>query len=344
MGVIKVSGNFQPSNDFKYYNGVKYWNNFDVVLENQNKLITGDRNKFWQEYVLHKYGKFDDSFFFNCGNGWVERDLYAKGLIGTATAFDFSAELIEASIKIAFSLGLPFNYFVADCNNLEIMSKSYDVVVNNAAMHHVAFVNRLTHNLALSLRRGGYYIGFDYVGPHRNQYPFEIWSQIIKLNNKLPERYRKKLVYPHIKTMLATDPTEAIHSELQLKVFERYFNFEEFVPLGGSIAHELLFNNLCLHQEQHTVDGKNVLKYILDEDFNFINSFPNFNFFAFWIGKVKDNNFPDSNQIYLWQQEENSREQSASENQGRYYEPLALEIIYDDFDQLLRNSKNDLSF
>jgi SAM-dependent methyltransferase len=327
-----------PRDGFNYYVGQIYWNNFEVVQSKFNYLITGNSKESWQDFVLKSHGKFESAFFLNCGNGWVERDLYQKGLINSVTAFDFSETLVEEAKSHAALMGMPSHYFVADCNNLKMPERSFDVVINYAAMHHVAYINRLTNQIAKLLGRGGQYVSFDYVGPHRNQYPYDLWSQIILMNKQLPERYQKALIYPHIKTMLYSDPTEAIHSELQLEVFNRYFNIEKFISLGGCIAYELLFNNVNLFEDRHTPLGIKTIELILEADSKFSELYPKLNLFAFWIGTPKASTFPGPDKINLWQQEENAREELALSSGGRYYEPLALEVIYDDFDIRMRKA------
>jgi SAM-dependent methyltransferase len=325
----------KPSDDFNYYTESTYWNNYSIINEKFNLLISNNTNRTWHDSILKDYGTFKHALFLNCGNGWVERDLYTKGVISNVTAFDFSQISIDLALKEAKLIGMPCNYFVADCNKISITNK-YNVVINHAAMHHVAFINRLSHLIALSLLDDGLYISFDYIGPHRNQYPYEMWSQIILVNNSLPKKYQMDLVYPHIKTMLYSDPTEAIHSEIQLDIFNRYFDMQKFIPLGGGVAYQLLFNNINLYRDRFTAEGSYVLEMILRADELFSSKNPHLNLFGFWIGKTKVTNFPCIEQVQLWQVEEDIREAQALKSGGRYYDPTALEVIYENFDCKLR--------
>ena len=58
----------------------------------------------------------------------------------------------------------------------------------------------------------------------------ELWDQ-------LPAPLRTKMSYPHVPTMIATDPTEAIHSDLIVETLARYFDLVEVRPVGGAIAY-----------------------------------------------------------------------------------------------------------
>jgi hypothetical protein len=194
-------------------------------------------------------------------------------------------------------------------------------------MHHVAWINRLTRRLAQMLRPGGLYVAFDYVGPHRNQYPWQMWSAFLEFNETLPERYRATTGYAHLKTMLYMDPTEAIHSELQIEVMKRYFDIVDFAGLGGPMAYQILFQNKTLFAERHTPEGKAALNRILAADQDLLAQDPECSLFAFWVATPKKE-WPSQDQMDSWQYEEDIREQKAKLNGGRYYPTAALEIIY----------------
>jgi SAM-dependent methyltransferase len=222
---------------------------------------------------------------------------------------------------------MPATYFIEDCNALEARSNlKFDLIVNHAAMHHVAYINRLTCNLANSLQPGGRYIAFDYVGPHRNQYPYDMWSAILEFNETLLSKYRMRSRYPHLNTMLSTDPTEAIHSELQIEVLERYFTISQLSVLGGPIAYHILFDNRTLFEERNTPDGASTVARLIEADNCLVSQRPDLNLFAFWIAEKKSD-FPKHDQIDAWQAQENEREEAAVRNNGRYYPLSAMEIM-----------------
>jgi SAM-dependent methyltransferase len=300
-----------------------------------NVAISGQPKVSWPQHLLRKFKKFDTGLFINCGNGWVERDLYEIGLINKVIGIDIDDGMIKEAAEAAHFLGIPCQYLVNDCNTFVPHGMKVDLAVNHAAMHHVAYVNRLTHTLSTLLNPGGRYIAFDYVGAHRNQYPWEMWSALIEFNVTLPEPFRQKqLAYPHIKTMLHLDPTEAIHSELQLEIMKRYFDIEQFVPLGGPIAYHILFGNRALFEARDTDEGRATLRRILvaDRDFEIAN--PHTNLFAFWIARPKLDGLPLHSDIIRWQAEEDEREAQAAAEGGRYYPVTALEMISDEISDL----------
>lgn len=149
--------------------------------------------------------------------------------------------------------------------------------------------------------------------------------------------------------MLHTDPTEAIHSELQVAVMERYFDILQYAPLGGAIAYQLLYQNRALYEEQHTREGRMALDRIIEADEHLRNTAPECNLFSFWIVRPRRvvgsgwgrwlpgscaAAFPDRHRIASWQAEEDAREVVAESASGRYYPASALEIIYNEMADL----------
>lgn len=159
-----------PAEGFEYYQNTIYWNNFDAIQNRTNFLISGDNSIDWIGHVLRKYGSFDKAFMLSCGNGWVERQLFRNRTIKSVIGTDINAELLRQARAAASEINMPAVYAEADVNTCNFKDFSADLVVNFAAMHHVAAINRTTQAMSELLTPGGTYIGFDYVGAHRNQY------------------------------------------------------------------------------------------------------------------------------------------------------------------------------
>jgi hypothetical protein len=334
MSQKKMQNNIKPNDDFKYYSNTVYWNDFELVGAHTNKLISGNESINWIKYIKNKYGSFGNMLIINCGNGWVEREFYKQGIIKAVDGFDCSHELIDQAITESKKIGLISKYTVRNCNDgLSKLDVKYEAVLNHAAMHHVAFINRLSFDISRSLTSNGFYFGFDYVGAHRNQYSMVDWINLVNFNNSLPNKYKKNLIYPHFETMIHTDPTEAIHSELQVDILKRYFNIEEFNPIGGMIAYNILFNNKSLFNDRNKPDGINIINKIINFDNNYLKDHPESNLFAFYVGTpLSDLN---KSHVSLWDAEEMEREKSAVKTY-RYYHKTDLEVLYSDFDNICR--------
>ena len=287
-----------------HYKGDVYWNDFELVQQYINNAISSDEQVDWMQHLKSLYDNFDSAFFPSCGNGWVERELFSLGIFNTATGLDIGESMIGIAKAEAEILHMPSNYFLSDINSYNFDEMEFDLVVNHAAMHHVAMINKVSCQLAKVISGNGIYVGFDYIGPHRNQYPWEIWKALVEFNATLPLKYQADLIYPHMETMLHTDPTEAIHSELIIEVMTRYFDIIQFSQLGGALAYQILYQNKNLYDDQLTIEGRAVLKKIIEADKKLTQECPDSTFFAFWLARPKVTDFPSEQLIEKWQSEE----------------------------------------
>ena len=323
-----MSAVIAPDASFDYYRGDIYWNNFHIVNSHHNYIISGRPTMDWVSF-LRKTATEQDAFFLNCGNGWVERDLFQAGVIKKATGCDINEQLLGQAAAAAEQAGLEASYFCADVNTLDDFGKRFDLVVNFAAVHHVAYINRTMDLMSKLTGPDGLYVTYDYVGPHRNQYSVEAWAECARIRLALPAKYRTKLRYPHMKTMLSLDPSEAVHAELQETVQDRFFARVVSRKLGGAILYPLLYGNRCLFDEQETNEGRDALQFLIEADTDFFAKHPETNLFTFSVSKSKDATINPGTRDH-WQDEENRREGRATLNSGRYYPPTLLELIYNE--------------
>jgi SAM-dependent methyltransferase len=215
-----------------------------------------------------------------------------------------------------------------DTNTGDFGQFEFDWAINHAAFHHIAFLDRAVRNLAKAMKPEGLLICYDYTGPDRNQYPWEVWSAMLELNELLPEQFKANMNYPHMPTILHSDPTEAVHSSDILKIVSRYFRIKEIRPLGGALAYELLYGNKALHVAQHTDLGRETINMIIAADETWTNFDPEKSFFNFWVAAPYPKDQHSQVQLDAWTAEEAEREERASANNMRYAPPNALELIY----------------
>ena len=318
----------KPSDGFEYYtDDAIYWNAFERVRDGMSAAVSGDAGTGWVAHVKARYGARGTGLFISCGNGWVERDCFNAGLIRNCVGFDIMESSLAAARQNAALIGLQADYVLADGNRLALDRTSYGIAVNHGAMHHIAYLDRLLRQLHGWLAGGGIYVINDYTGAHRNQYDWETWSAVVQANHALPPPYRARLGYAHMPTMLARDPTEAIHSELQMDLTRRYFDVREEVQYGGAIAYTLLYSNRALYRDRATEAGARVVEHILALDAAFLKARPDSNLFTFAVCLPKPA-LPPQPMLDLWTAAENERELHASRNGGRYYPPTALELMY----------------
>ena len=317
-----------------YYGDVVFHTDFPGVQERINRIISGDAGCNWMEYLAGRFGTLGRLLSLNCGNGWVERALHQRGLISAVLGVDISEPLLEQARAAAAAAGMAADYQQMDSNAAAPPAGAFDSVLNHAALHHVTWLDRLLRSLCNSMPAEGLLICYDYVGPHRNQYPWEVWSRVLDLWGEIPEADRSPLVYPHYRTMLHLDPSEAVHAELVLEVIGRYFEVVEERGLDGAIAYPLLYENrrfLAAVREGRHLD---LLERVLEADAAWSAQDPARSFFAFQVCRPRKAVLADAVQLARWTGEEEARESAAMAAQGRYGPILPLEHLYNEVGEL----------
>lgn len=314
-----------PVSSDVYYSGM-YWNNRAEVLAYMNERATGSPSVQWWQHLLAWRGRpFKRALAINCGNGWVERDLITFGVMESAVGIDFSADLLATARAAAAEQDLPIDYIEVDINTYDFDLEGVDLVINFAAAHHIASIDRVFRHLARLLGPDGVFVSYDYVGPHRNLYPTNQWEAIWQANQALPADFRRDLHYAHVPTMLASDPTEAIHSELIVSTMKRYFDLPVEQYLGGGVAYELLSFNPAFHDPER--DSSTLVEQVLaaDEAYRAVDPAAN-SLFAYLLAVPHAG--PDAAQLHEWTAAEDAREAAARDQGGRYYPPTMVEDLY----------------
>ncbi len=302
-----------------YYTG-QYWNDIEFV---DAKL----RNKISEEYSLYWWMKFqaehpegfNKALFLNCGNGWVERELVSSGFIRSAVGIDYSQDLLDAAVREAKEQHLPIEYIQMNVNEVPLPNDGFDLVVNFAAAHHIARIDKVFREICTFLPDDGWFLSYDYVGPHRNQYRVDAWSRVHEVNDLLPLEMKAEIRYPHLPTMMVSDPTEAIHSELILETMNRYFEVNDFVPLGGAIAYPLLTHNSNFFKSGDYELQLSTVRKIMEADEDFLDRVPESTLFAYFAAQPKKDVLRDEVQLGEWERAEAQREISSKSNCGEYY-------------------------
>ena len=306
-----------------YYQG-RYWNDLDCVVQMFNNRISGCPEGSWYSHFARTTDKtFTRALILNCGNGWVERDLIRAGLVKEAVGIDYSSALLEQASAAADEANLPIRYHQMDTNSASFPDDEFDLVVNYAAAHHISMIDRVFRELCTLLPEDGWFVSFDYVGPHRNQYRADAWEAAWQVNAELPEHVRQEMSYPNLPTMLHDDPTEAIHSELIVETLLRYFEVEQFTPLGGAVAYPLLTHNQRLFAIDDLAERTRWAEMILAADDAFLRDHPDSSLFAYVAARPNKAALSSSAQLARWTNEEIERERTAEQNGGEYYPRLA---------------------
>jgi SAM-dependent methyltransferase len=326
---MNIKENYVVNNNSDIYYKNNYWNDYPFVRLELNHRASSYRDITWYQDFKELVNSrcFNKALILNCGNGWVERLLYSQGIFKEAVGIDYSEALLQQARQEASVGNLPFRYYQMDVNSGQFPEEGYDLVINHAAAHHMACIDRVFRLITSILPEDGYFVSYDYVGPHRNQYSISQWEAAWNLNQTLSMDVRQDMRYPHLPTMLVSDPTEAIHSELIIPVMKRYFHIEKHQHLGGALAYLLLtFNeNMQAISQQEQLQW---LKNIMEADYNYLMKNPGSSLFDYIIARPAKESLINENLLEQWTQEENQREKYASQNQGMYYDLSMIQELY----------------
>jgi SAM-dependent methyltransferase len=334
-GQDAASGTVATDSSVYYQSG--YWNDLALVQAYLNRRATGDPAVSWSEHLVTSTGRtFAKALVLNCGNGWVERGLVAAGLVKEAVGVDYAEDLLVTARAEADAAGLPLRYYQLDTNSARWPEDGFDLVINHAAGHHVAYLDRVFRSIAELLPDDGLFVSYDYLGAHRNQYPTAQWEAAWLANEALPTGLRNALVYPHLPTMLVSDPTEAIHAELIMPVMRRYFEVEHFRALGGGVAYPVLtFNRAIFSHPQEEVAP--AVEQVLAADEAWTDADPEGRtLFGYVVARPRRSALSVAEQLAVWTAEEDDRERMAASTGGRYYPDTFLSALYEDLDQAKR--------
>jgi len=274
-------------NSFSHYSD-KYWNDLPRVVRYKNKLSTGNEDIHWIDDILIRFKEnipFENVLIVGCGNGWLERKLSDIKIGKSFDAFDISEKYIQEAKDKKGNRNI--NYFIDDINNLQkISTKKYDAIFNFAILHHAIEIDFAMKKLAESLKSGGLIFNEEYVGPVRNQYSNENLQRMLEVNSDLPERFRSKHVLRPPLANFRVEPSEAIHSDLVIPTFHKYFESIFERNMNGGIAYQILWNNI-VEFEKNDPDSSYWLEYLLEKDLELSSNQQVSILFWYAVGKPK---------------------------------------------------------
>jgi hypothetical protein len=144
----------------------------------------------------------------------------------------------------------------------------------------------------------------------------------VYLNDRLPKHLRAKMNYPHLKSMLVSDPSEAVHSELFLGVHDRYFEPIVQRSIGGWLAYLVMTGNDALFDHLGP-EADGWIEEVLRADEAAADTDPSQTLFSYVIGQPRRPG-PSQQDRAEWAAVEDARELEAAENGGIYYPRTAV--------------------
>lgn len=262
--------NVTPSSDF--------WIIPEVRIR-WNEKCTGNPNVEYEDYVMEKlFFKVENLRMLSvgCGTGSRERKFAKYENFSLIEGIDLAPSKIEEAQRVALQSDLNnVRYYPGDFRSFSFEPNSYDLILFNSSLHHFAGIEQLMRSRVLPLlKKEGYLIIFEYVGPNRLQWTKEQLDYANKLFREIPNKYRARLSSTTIKTkiyrpgllrMYLIDPSEAVASEQILPAIHKYFKPIEERKVGWDILH-LLLKDISHHFLSDNSETKSLLSYLFEQE------------------------------------------------------------------------------
>ena len=233
------------------------WLQVPGATENMNLRATGDPEMDWITHsagLLAKFAKPIKALSLGCGFGVIERVLRRSDYCQLIHGVDVAEGAIEGARKAAQDEGLDgLTYEVADLNTAILPKETYDAVYVHAALHHVFQLEHLLDQIKQTLKPGGLFVVYEYIGPSQMQFPrrdLELADAFLKA---IPERYRsmprlkgikKEALRLSLDAMNSSDPSESIRASEIVPLTASRFEVKHFRYVGGTLL-LLIFSEIA---------------------------------------------------------------------------------------------------
>ena len=159
---------------------------------------------------------------------------------------------------------------------------------NFAILHHATEIDSAMEKLSNSLKSTGLIFNEEYVGPARNQYSDDHLERMLEINADLPQRFRSKHVLRPPLANFRIEPSEAIHSDLVVSTFKKYFDMVYERNMNGGIAYQILWNNVEEFRNSNDPEAVKWLNYLIEEDLKLSKQNKVDILFWYGVGKPKE--------------------------------------------------------
>jgi 2-polyprenyl-3-methyl-5-hydroxy-6-metoxy-1,4-benzoquinol methylase len=233
------------------------WVRVPGVVENMNRRATGDPAIDWINHsagILKNLSKPIKALSVGCGFGVIERTLRRHDFCQLIHGVDVAENAIETARKSAQAEGLDgLTYEVADLNTVKFPAETYDVVYAHASLHHIFYLEHVLDQIKQTLKPGGLFIVYEYIGPSQMQFPRRDLELADVFLRAIPERYRKLQRREGIKreafrasldAMNSSDPSEGTRASEIVPLIASRFEIKHFRYVGGTLL-LLVFNEIA---------------------------------------------------------------------------------------------------
>jgi SAM-dependent methyltransferase len=256
----------------------RQWTSIPLIQERLRTIVTGSPSKNIPAYVRERYGAEDARWHAlspGCGTGRKELAWVAAGGIALLEGYDISKRRIAEAGRLAASAGMSSStrFTAADVRSMKLPAASFDLVILDDALHHIAPLAPFLRDVHAWLRPSGILMVNEYVGPSRFQWTDHQIHLANQLLDSMPARLkvrpdgtpRPPAYRPGTLAMRMYDPSEAVDSASILPQLHAQFEIMEEKPCGGALLH-LVFKDIAHHFLHPDDDALAVLHRCIDTE------------------------------------------------------------------------------
>lgn len=258
------------------------WWDVPEVRKRWNFLISGDKNKCYEDVLLQHFLNKEDMTMLSLGSGDCAHELYLakNGNFKQITCIDIADKLLKEACSKSNSLGLKNMEFIrSSVYDITYTDNAYDVIFFNASLHHFKNLESfIGATLKKTLRQNGYIVINEYVGPNRLQFPAHQISAANKALQRIPKKYRKiyktrlfknRIYGPGYLRMYIADPSECIASSAIKPLLNQEYKKCIEKPYGGNLL-QLVLKDIAHHFFDLNEEKKNILHTLFHNEDNYL--------------------------------------------------------------------------
>ena len=255
------------------------------IREHWNECITGSRSQNYRQWLTQDFLKGRTglkALSIGCGTASHELELAQSEIFESIRCVDLAKNRLHEAEQKAADLGL--SNIVTECVNVyeaQWTEGSFDVILFNSSLHHFKGVHTfLRDRIRPLLKKGGYLIIHEYVGPDRLQLPKAQIRAINECLRLIPKPYRQ-IYQTHmyknsfsgsgwLRVYLA-DPSECVDSSSILPAVRGLFQTVYERPFGGNILMHVL-KDIAHHFTEATKEKEDLLEALIRKEEAYLSS------------------------------------------------------------------------
>lgn len=268
------------------------------VRKRWNKLITGDENTTYEEYLTNSFFKDKSNIkILALGTGVCSHEIRLAELNPHIEihCYDFSDELLNKAKNISDQKNLNnIYYFAENVLTYSFKPEEYDIVFFHASLHHFDNIPQFLNDVVIkSLKPDGYIIINEFVGNNRLQYSKIQLQYINKALLEIPKKFRKifkteiyknKYYGSGVIRMIVADPSECVDSKSIIPAIHQKFDIIDEKSYGNNIL-QSAFKDIAHHFVDVDTEKKIILENVFALEDELLRNHPSD--FVFGIYKLK---------------------------------------------------------